>query len=205
MALDDQPRNEVALLRQPAIVALLTALIYGVAAMPALARGEIDASGLGYLQAGTISMTIALAAILIALSTIDMLTFELPDVLTLPLAGAGVLLHALSDWTTGIYHFLAAAAAFAFLAGLANLYQFARGRAGLGLGDAKLLAATGAWLGFAALPSVLLLAAGSGLASVAVARLRYGALALSDAIPFGPYLAFAMWLVWLYGPLFANG
>ncbi len=65
-----------------------------------------------------------------------------------------------------------------------------RGRVGLGLGDAKLLAAGGAWLGVALLPDVLLVSALAGLCW-AVGRRR-------SRIAFGPFLAGGIWVVWLY-------
>jgi leader peptidase (prepilin peptidase)/N-methyltransferase len=77
-----------------------------------------------------------------------------------------------------------------------------RRRDGLGLGDAKLLAAGGAWLSWHALPSTLLIAAGFALVLALCASLA-GKLRLSTAtcVPFGPFLAGAIWLSWLYGPL----
>jgi leader peptidase (prepilin peptidase)/N-methyltransferase len=84
---------------------------------------------------------------------------------------------------------------------IAWLYRRLRGREGLGLGDAKLLAAGGAWLGWQALPSVVTLAALAALA-VALAGARTGGkIAATTRIAFGPYLALAIWVVWLYGPL----
>jgi leader peptidase (prepilin peptidase)/N-methyltransferase len=71
----------------------------------------------------------------------------------------------------------------------------------LGLGDAKLLAAAGAWLGWPALPG-LVAAAAAGALAVALARAALGErLAAATRIAFGPYLALALWLFWLYGPL----
>jgi leader peptidase (prepilin peptidase)/N-methyltransferase len=77
-----------------------------------------------------------------------------------------------------------------------------RGREGIGLGDAKLLAAAGAWVGWMGLPSTLLLAALSGLVYAIAAR-RAGGAALSadDRVPFGAFIGLGLWVVWLYGPL----
>jgi leader peptidase (prepilin peptidase)/N-methyltransferase len=70
----------------------------------------------------------------------------------------------------------------------------------MGLGDAKLLAAAGAWLGWQALPGLVVIAALAALA-VALAQAARGAkLAATTRIAFGSYLALAFWLVWLYGP-----
>jgi len=84
---------------------------------------------------------------------------------------------------------------------LSRGYRVLRGREGLGLGDAKLLAAAGAWLTWTALPTVILLAALLALLTV-VLRWATGRLFHADErIAFGPALAAAIWLVWLVGPL----
>jgi leader peptidase (prepilin peptidase)/N-methyltransferase len=96
---------------------------------------------------------------------------------------------------------VSAGIAFLLLAGVGWAYRYVRGRAGLGLGDAKLLAASGAWLGAGALPTVLLWATGSALVWVLAAARRNAELSGASRLPFGPFLAFGTWLVWLYGPL----
>ena len=73
-----------------------------------------------------------------------------------------------------------------------------RGRDGVGEGDAKLLAASGAWLGAALLPQVILLAASTALAAALCLRLAGNRLSAGSALPFGPFLAFATWLLWLF-------
>jgi leader peptidase (prepilin peptidase)/N-methyltransferase len=94
-----------------------------------------------------------------------------------------------------------AATGFVLLAAAAVLYAKLRGEPGLGLGDAKLLAASGAWLGAQALPSVLLWACGSAILGLLLRAWRSGSLSGKSRVPFGPFLAFGTWLVWLYGPL----
>lgn len=136
---------------------------------------------------------------LLALALIDLRTFRLPDALTLPLVAAGLLLAA-----TGVPGGLAlpspadaalgAAAGFVGLAGIRWLYARVRGVEGLGLGDAKLAAAGGAWLGWAALPWLLLVAASAALAG---AWLVHRSLRGDLAVPFGPALALALWALLL--------
>jgi leader peptidase (prepilin peptidase)/N-methyltransferase len=84
---------------------------------------------------------------------------------------------------------------------IAWLYRRLRGREGLGLGDAKLLGAGGAWLGWQALPSVVALGAAIALALALAGAAAGGKLSATTRIAFGPYLALAIWVVWLYGPL----
>ena len=82
-----------------------------------------------------------------------------------------------------------------------KVYRALGGREGLGGGDAKLLAASGAWLGAAALPEVILLAALSALAAAACLRLAGIRLGIHSALPFGPFLALAIWVLWLLCPI----
>jgi leader peptidase (prepilin peptidase) / N-methyltransferase len=138
---------------------------------------------------------------LLALAWIDADYMILPDVLTLPLVLAGLAAAFLFDPENIFGHAAGAAAGYLLLRLVEILYRRLRGRDGLGEGDAKLFAASGAWIGWWGLGDVLLIAAvaGLGLALADVARGR--ALAAHAAIPFGPCLAFATWLVWLYGPV----
>lgn len=138
---------------------------------------------------------------LLTLAAIDARTGLLPDVLTLPLIVLGLAATWLLDRAALLDHAIGAVAGFAVFAALSEAYRRLRGRDGLGLGDAKLLAASGAWLGWAALPSVVLFAAIAGLAFVLLRRLRGQKLDATARIAFGPALALATWIVWLYGPL----
>lgn len=81
---------------------------------------------------------------------------------------------------------------FALFWAVGQYYFWRTGQEGLGLGDAKLFAASGAWLGPAALPYVLLIAALGGLVFL---RMRKNA--VRREIAFGPWLALGFWLVWI--------
>ncbi len=135
---------------------------------------------------------------LLALAWIDAEHFWLPDPLTLPLVVAGLCATALLDPLGIADHAVAALVGYGGLRAIAALYHWARGREGLGQGDAKLLAAAGAWLGLASLPWVVALAGIAGLLfalTAALARRRWpGA---TDVLPFGPALAAATWAIWL--------
>jgi leader peptidase (prepilin peptidase)/N-methyltransferase len=96
---------------------------------------------------------------------------------------------------------LGAALGYLSLMTIAALYRALRGREGLGGGDAKLLAASGAWLGAAGLPQVILLAALAALAAAGSLRLAGIRLGIHSALPFGPFLALATWVLWLFGPI----
>ncbi len=132
---------------------------------------------------------------LLALGWIDWTHFRLPDVITLPLLLAGLGATAWLDPAAAADHAAAAALGYAALRLLALGYRALRGREGLGAGDAKMLAAAGAWVGVAGLGPTLLVAAVSGFG---VALLRGGGLRGSTMIPFGTCLAYGAWLVRLF-------
>jgi leader peptidase (prepilin peptidase) / N-methyltransferase len=137
---------------------------------------------------------------LLMLAAIDQRHFLLPDILTLPLIPAGLLVAFALDPALVTSHLVGALAGFAAFAAIAFVYKRLRRREGLGLGDAKLLAAAGAWLGWQALPGVVVIAAVCALA-VALARAVMGdRLSATTKIAFGSYLALAFWLIWLLGP-----
>jgi leader peptidase (prepilin peptidase)/N-methyltransferase len=145
--------------------------------------------------------SLALGWTLLALAAIDLRHYLLPDALTLPLIAAGLAVAWLIEPARLGDHALGAAAGFIGFTVIAWLYRRLREREGLGRGDAKLLGAGGAWLGWQALPSVVALAAVVALAVALAGTLLGAKLGATTKIAFGPYLALAIWLVWLYGPL----
>jgi leader peptidase (prepilin peptidase)/N-methyltransferase len=146
------------------------------------------------------AITLGLAWTLITLAAIDVLAFRLPDLLTLPLAAAGLLISLILPsefWA----HLAGAVIGYCAFAAIGWAFARVRGREGLGMGDAKLAAAAGAWLGWEPLPSVILIACAAGFLWVATMAILRGRAALTERIPFGVALAIAIWVVWLYGPL----
>jgi leader peptidase (prepilin peptidase)/N-methyltransferase len=143
----------------------------------------------------------ALAWTLLLLALLDGEHFWLPDALTLPLGAAGLAAAAWLGEPALTDAALGAALGFSGFWLLAAAYRRVRGREGLGGGDARLLGAAGAWVGWIGLPSVLLWASLSGLCLVLVQRARGRTLEAEQPIPFGVFLALGLWLTWLYGPL----
>ncbi|MEP3765184.1 MAG: A24 family peptidase, partial [Marinomonas sp.] len=121
-----------------------------------------------------------------------------PNALTFPLIAAGIgqayLLNLpLKD------HIIGAAIGYLAFVAIEQGFRKLRGYPGLGRGDAKLLAAGGAWVGWWGLPYIVLLASLTGL-SVMFAGLLSGRLKTQDtkklAIPFGPFLSLAIAMTW---------
>ncbi len=141
----------------------------------------------------------ALGWALLTLGIYDWRSYQLPDVFTLPLILLGLLATWWLDRAQVTDNAIATACAYVGCRAVSWSYKLMRGRDGLGQGDAKLLAASGAWLGVAALPNVVLFAAVAGLAIAAVLSLGGKVLTARTMLPFGPCLALATWLIWLQG------
>lgn len=154
------------------------------AALALLLGWRHGADGLG-LAAGLL-----FAFTLLALAWLDARSLWLPDALTLPLLWVGLLYTSLRAPAALPEHVWAAALGYGLLAGLNAIHLVLRRRHGLGGGDAKLLAALGAWLGLWALPQILTLAALGGLIWALFTRQR--------ALAFGPWLAAAGLAGWLW-------
>ena len=139
---------------------------------------------------------------LLALALIDLRCFELPDLLTLPLVAAGLAVAAGTGrlgWPLQAPDFvdsgIGALAGFLGLYAIGLAYRALRHREGLGLGDAKLAAAAGAWLGWQGLPMLLLLAA---LGTLAVAIAMRVPMRGDTALPLGPSLAAAFFALYAW-------
>ena len=157
-----------------------------VAAVPGVA---------GWLGAG-------LALIMLAIAAVDARYFIIPDALNAAGLALG-LVHAVMVGEGSAIESLALAAlraaalALVFLA-LRLIYARLRGRQGLGLGDVKLAAVAGAWLGWNAIPVAIEIAAVSALAVYAPRHyLLRRPLRATTRLPFGLFFAPAIWLGWL--------
>jgi leader peptidase (prepilin peptidase)/N-methyltransferase len=161
--------------RYPAIE-ILTALLFA-------------ACGVHFGAQTTTLLWCGLVATLIALAFIDLDTQFLPDSLTLPLLWAGIASAAFGWIPVSLKD-----SVFGAMAGYLSLwfvyhaYRIIRGREGMGAGDFKLLAALGAWMGWLAIPSIILLSSAVG-AIVGIALIALRSHDRDVPIPFGPYLA----------------
>lgn len=139
-----------------------------------------------------------LAVFLSALAWIDFKTFRLPDKLTLPLIVLGLLQsHLLADIRAS---FIGAVLGYISFVIIEYAFKAIRGKDGLGRGDAKLLAAGGAWCGWSALPMIVLIASGTGILLTLMPKYRK-----IGRIPFGPCLVFGIFMVWTAAAYVALG
>ena len=165
--------------RIPARYPLVEALTAGLFA---------GAAGLSGPHAAALVYCAALA-VLVAAAFIDLDTTLLPDDLTLPLIGLG-LVAAWQGWTRLSLQDAALGAFFGYFAlwAVAFTYKLVRGVQGMAEGDFKLLAGLGALLGWQALPSIILLSSAVG-ALVGIFLILARGHGRNVPIPFGPYLA----------------
>jgi leader peptidase (prepilin peptidase)/N-methyltransferase len=134
---------------------------------------------------------------LLLIAALDVEHQWLPDALTLPLVPLGLIAAWAGFGPLWGERAIAAAAGWAMLAAIAFAYRRLRGRDGMGGGDPKLMGAAGAWVGFWALPFVLLGASLIGLVAVLAMRVRGEAVTATTRLPLGALIALAAWPVWL--------
>lgn len=141
--------------------------------------------------------TILLAALLGAAAWIDLRTRRLPDWLNAATFAAGLG----AAWILGvplIDALIGAAAGYLAIFAINQIYLRWRGRDGIGMGDAKLLGALGAWTGWIGLPFILLFASAAGIAFAIVTRR-----ARMESIAFGPFIAAGGLMTWIVLRFFA--
>lgn len=155
-------------------------------------HGRVVALAVGLIGWQLFDMATALWAVwgtsLIVLAIIDARTGFLPDGLTLPMLGLGLIIQFWpTTQTVGIE-----ASLVGMLIGslplwlMAIIYRWRTGKDGLGLGDVKLVAAMGAWSGPAVIPMTMVLSAVTGLVwGLFITRHKPWA---RRRIAFGPFL-----------------
>jgi leader peptidase (prepilin peptidase)/N-methyltransferase len=134
---------------------------------------------------------------LIALSGIDLRTQLLPDQITLPLLWLGLLLSLVPVFAGSGASILGAALGYLSLWSVYWIFKIATGKEGMGYGDFKLLGALGAWMGpWALLPTILLSSlVGAIVGGIFLAMRGHDR---STPIPFGPFIAVAGWIWFLF-------
>lgn len=139
---------------------------------------------------------LALTWTLIALTGIDFDTQLLPDSLTLPLAGLGLLVNSQGLFVSPTQSIWGYVLGFMSLWLVYIVFKLVTGKEGMGYGDFKLLAALGAWLGPLMLPLIILLSSLVGaIIGIILLKIRKE----NQPFAFGPYLAIAGWIALMWG------
>lgn len=171
--------------------AVLTAsmLVY----WPSLA---LAAQGMSILE---IVSSLVLSVLLMWVTLEDLSGFRIPNVASGSVAGLGVVTIFYLQPQALASHILGAAVCWAALGWLGGIFFRRHGHEGLGLGDAKLTSAGVVWVGPIGLPSLMLVASMCGL--IWSMYLSWKRRELVRSIPFGPFLAIGIWIVWTIGPI----
>jgi len=161
--------------------------------------GALSALLIWHFGSGWLGLsTLVFAYLLIAMTLIDYDTKTLPDDLTLPLLWLGLLVNMNGTFVPLRDAVIGAMAGYLALWSVYWLFKLVTGKEGMGYGDFKLLAALGAWLGWAMLPTIIILSSVVG-ALVGISLIVFAKRARDNPIPFGPYLAAAGMIALLYG------
>lgn len=137
---------------------------------------------------------------LLALALLDARHFWLPDRIVLPLLLAGLAASFLVGRPTPLDAAIGAAAGFIGLEAIRFIYRRLRKREGMGAGDPKLLAATGAWIGWQLLPILLLVASAVGIVAILLAAIGGKPITRTTRLALGTMIAIAAWPIWLAAP-----
>jgi leader peptidase (prepilin peptidase) / N-methyltransferase len=129
-----------------------------------------------------------LCAALIAATAIDLEHQMLYDEITQPLLWGGLIVNLSGTFVSLHDAVIGAIAGYLALWCVYWLFRLLRGIDGMGQGDFKLLAALGAWLGWGALPQIVVIAAVAG-AVIGLTATLTGRMRFEEPLPFGPYLA----------------
>lgn len=151
------------------------------------------------LSVGEWGLSLGLVSVLGTLIAYDLTRYRLPQMLTLPLILCGLVFTYQTAKSDIYLHLAAALAGYALILALHVYWRSFRGKDGIGMGDARLVAAAGAWFGPLWLPIFLTLGSGLGIASVFLAKGLTTQSQAADglAIPFGPALCLAFWIIWM--------
>ncbi|ACE85364.1 prepilin peptidase [Cellvibrio japonicus] len=164
-----------------------------------LVTGVLSALAIAFFGATWAGLAaLVLTWALIALTMIDLDTYLLPDDITLPLLWLGLIVNSFGLFTDLASAFWGAVAGYLTLWSVYQLFKLLTGKEGMGYGDFKLLAALGAWMGWQMLPQIILLSSLVG-AVIGITLIIVRGRDRNIPIPFGPYLAIAGWIAFLWG------
>ena len=138
-----------------------------------------------------------LAALLVAIAMIDARTMRIPDVLNLMVFALGCLAVVVVKHLTPSWALVSTMVGATVMWLVRWGYQQLRGRQGLGLGDVKFIGAAGPWVGIEGFAPMILIAAIAALLWLGIDRATRDPVGRWTVVPFGPFLALGLFIVWL--------
>jgi leader peptidase (prepilin peptidase)/N-methyltransferase len=172
-------------------------LVEGITALGSLILFMKFGPSLSYL------IYFAFVAALIVITVIDLYHQIIPDVISLPGIGVGLLASLIIPQITFLNSLLGVLLGGGSLFLVATLYQWLFKREGMGGGDVKLLAMIGAFLGWKAVILTILLGSLIGSITGIIIMVSKGK-DFKYAIPFGPFLSLGAVIALFYGPSLIN-
>jgi len=148
--------------------------------------------------------SLALSYSLLVLTGIDLHEKLLPDQITLPLLWLGLFTNLSGTFVPLGEAVIGAIAGYLSLWMVFWAFKLITGKEGMGYGDFKLLGALGAWMGWQMLPMVILLSTAVG-AVVGIAGIIFAGRGRETQIAFGPFLAMAGWIAFVWGDKILSG
>lgn len=180
----------------------LVELLMGIVTAALVYRFQLSLDSAGYF---------VFSAALLVIIFIDIRLQIIPDVISLPGIVLGFLFSLLSDSVTWQSSLIGILAGGGVLYAVALFYATLRKIDGMGGGDIKLLAMIGAWLGWQALPFVILMSSTTG-SIIGIIAMRSQKKGGQTRIPFGPFLSLAALVhifysekIFYYFALYLNG
>jgi leader peptidase (prepilin peptidase) / N-methyltransferase len=165
---------------------LVEALTGGLCALAVVAKGG-DEDAL---------LAVAFVLVLVPVAFIDLDHRIIPNRILLPGAVAAVVILAVTDPVRLPEHLIAGGAAGLFFLLAALVYP-----SGMGMGDVKLAAVMGLYLGSSVVPALLVALLAGSLVGVTIIARDGVAAGRKTAVPFGPFLALGALVGLFWGPL----
>lgn len=167
-------------------------------AVEALTAALFAAAVLRFGPTASAAVAALLCALLVALAGIDVEHYLLPDRITLPGIALGLAVQPFVAWGSWVSALQGALAGAGILLTISGLWKLLRDVDGMGLGDVKMLAMIGAFLGLSGVVVTLVAASFAG-AFVGIVLLARGTLGPQGKLPFGFFLALGAGLALFFG------
>ena len=143
-----------------------------------------------------LGVRLVFVAVMIVLCVIDLQTKILPDVITVPGVAVGLVSSCFLEpgWTSSLVGMVAGGV---ILWATGRVYFLIRGQYGMGMGDVKMIAMIGFWMG---LPTTIIIIILSSLLGslVGIGLILFRKMDRNQLIPYGSFLSLTAIILWIY-------